>query len=161
MRRRFIILPLFTASLGAAMFEQIIVQSDRVIVREEKGSMYRPLKTYVKGDALDVVSRDGTWLRVKTDAGEGWAYAAAAGLTSSTKFDAAGVAIDAAGGDARATEFQAGAAAKGLDPFSYASSKSYDAASLKRLESMRQSITYEQWSAFVKEGKLKTKGAMK
>ena len=58
----------------AALAETLYVQNEKADIREGKGAFFPVVYTVSKAEALTVVQREGSWLKVDTPNGPGWIY---------------------------------------------------------------------------------------
>lgn len=137
---------LVTAAYAA---EMVLVQRDEVKIRDRQGgSSAKVVATVPAGTQLEVLQRDGKWLKVKTSAGEGWVLENALTPRSTTTTNQMEQIVSGAG----TADAEAGAASKGLDAEEYAQAHGYDMHGLDLMEAMRSQISAEQLAAFQKEG---------
>jgi hypothetical protein len=154
--RKFIPATAFACGIGVAASnaaaDQVFVQKPSVVVREDKGNLYKEVATVPKGTPLTVLERDGHWLRVKAPSGgEGWVFDAA--VTAKKSGPGLG---DVLGSNADAGAAAPGAAGKGMEPESiaYADTKHLDRAPLERLVAARKALDPEDVKRFMAEGKV-------
>jgi hypothetical protein len=140
----------------SALAEDCYVKQNSVVIRAGKGSAYEEVGTARKGDKLQVLAREGSWLKVKAGGGkEGYVFQTA---VSDTNPGGGGLGADlgrmfsgASGGNAASS----GEAGKGLgESLDYARSHGMSPAGLERLIALRKTVTGRDWEAFTAEGKV-------
>jgi uncharacterized protein YgiM (DUF1202 family) len=141
----------------SAFAESVWVKSEVVELRAGKGSAYAPVAKVKKGTELNVIQREGNWIKVAIPAGkevtatEGYIFE---GATSLKKVGSGGnmfSGLSGAGGD-----ISTAAAAKGLNPAanSYAEGKHMSPAPLDNLIAARWRINPREHERFMAEGRL-------
>lgn len=135
--------------VGQAVAESLWVKSERVEIRSGKGAVFPVVGTAAKGAELNVVSREGKWIKVKVGEAEGYVYENA---LSASKV--AGGNNLLAGVGAQAASMTTGSASKGLQPEAetYASAKGFSPAPLNNLIAACKAIDPKEWQAFTAEG---------
>jgi uncharacterized protein YgiM (DUF1202 family) len=139
---------------GAVAAEEVWVKRMSLPIREGQGAAFATVATAVKGDKLQVVERDGKWLKVQLGDKQGYVYEDS---ISAREVKAGGDELRAAlGGGSETSALAADAAAKGLQPETeaYTKSKNLNSASLEKMIARRKSVTGEQWTAFTADGKV-------
>ncbi|MEW6267421.1 MAG: SH3 domain-containing protein [Thermodesulfobacteriota bacterium] len=59
---------------GLAWAETLYVQRNSVEIKQGQGAFYPTIHTAKKGEALEVVAKEGGWVQVKTPKGLGWVF---------------------------------------------------------------------------------------
>jgi len=134
--------------------EDVFVKQNSVVIRAGKGSAYEEVATAKKGDKLEIVAREGSWLKVKSGGREGYVFQTAVADTKpGGDFGAdLGKAFSNASGGNTASSGEAG---KGLgESLEYARSKGMSPAGLDRMIALRKTVTGKDWEAFTAEGKV-------
>jgi hypothetical protein len=146
-------LALFAAAAGLAWAaQQIVVKVSELQIQGSVTGFARPVALVKKGQTLQVISRQGDWLRVRTPGGqEGFVKEAAVterSLAPSTTFNLPG--------DARSSGPEASAATKGLEPqaVEFANVKGYRTDRVEGMIQTYQLITPEEFERFLAEGGL-------
>lgn len=136
----------------AALAEDVFVKQATVIVRDGKGSAYDEVGKVKKGDKLQVVGREGPWIKVNLGSREGWVYETAVADSKPGGDLGAGLG-KMLGGNSQASSQSDAAAGKGFgEALKWADSKHMSRAGLQRMYAIRKSVTGKEWEAFAKEG---------
>lgn len=154
-RSRFV--PVCLAVLAAAggiawTVQRIVVKVPELQIRRSVTGFGGSVAVAREGEALDVVAREGDWLRVRTGRGEvGFIKEAAVtkrSLKPATTFNLPG--------DTRAGIINPAAATKGLEEeaLDFASSRNYRTDGVERMMQTHKTITPEEFEQFLAEGGL-------
>ena len=136
--------------------EDVFVKQAAVPVRAGKGSAYDEVATVKKGDKLQVVAREGDWLKVRANGKEGYVFKTAI----DTKNPSGGGKL---GGDlgrmfsgaSGGSTASSGAAGKGLgESLQYARTNGMSPAGLDRMIAMNKALNAPEWEAFMTQGKV-------
>ena len=132
--------------------EQATVQRPSAEVLDAKGSAGDVVETVPLNANLEVLGREGVWVRVRTPSGK-VGYVANAVLVKS----AGAPDLSAITGGSNTTGTQAGAAGRGWDPDveSYVSSNNLNRRGLERMEAMRAACRGKPTKEFQNAGKLR------
>lgn len=145
---------LVLSAAGVAVAESIWVSAEQVDIRDGKTALDNLVETVKKGTELQVIGREGRYVKVKTPKGrEGYVFANA---TSNQRVGGGGNIFQAMGAGTDAGELGSGAAAKGLNPEAnqYAAQKGIDRKGFDDLIAMRKAIKPAELKAFMAEGKV-------
>jgi hypothetical protein len=132
--------------------QQVVVKVSEVQIRRSTTSFGGTAAVAQKNETLEVIARQGDWLKVRTAGGqEGFVKEAALTgrtLSPSTTFNVAG--------DARAGAVDPTAATKGMEPaaLDFARAKSYRTDGVERMIQTHKSVTPEEFEAWLAEGGL-------
>jgi hypothetical protein len=135
---------------GIVVAEQLVVAVDELVVRSGKGSMYPPVATLSQKDKFEALEHQPNgWLRVKAGDQEGFVKETA--LTPRKVSNLSGAA-----GSAQASDVNASAAARGLDPntIKYATTKGMKTDGYFKMLENRNAVVGEPWLKFTDAGKV-------
>lgn len=165
---------LFGALANPAAAEEKVVKRAELIIREGKGSLYKPVVTLHRGDVVNVVGRDPTnarWLQVQVNGQTGWVYEDAlearnvtvaqgnrSGFGGSGASVGANAAASSSGFEGGLAPTELSIAGAGWDARQYAQKRSLNAAGLQAILNARQSITGPELEAFQSQGKVGSAG---
>ena len=146
---------LFAAAVvGAAAVvaaEQATVERPRAEIRDLKGSAGVVIETVPRGGSLEVLAKEGHWLKVRTASGK-------VGFVPEAVRQSGGAAPDASNvsGSAAVSPTEAAAAGRGLDREVevYANSKGLSTDGLQRMESWRRGALGQPLRNFEQQGGL-------
>lgn len=137
---------------AAAWAEDVWVQSKLVVVRANKGPAYAEVATVKKGDKLNVVAREGAWIKVSVGGKEGFIPAKAisntqiAGDMDLSMFKANTARVDTSN------------AGKGVSETAqkFAQGRGMSHAAVEQLEKFRDAIrdNPREWEAFMQQGRV-------
>lgn len=149
-------LPLVTLLLTTPSFaEDVFVKQSAAVVRAGKGSAYEEVVTVRKGDKLQVVAREGSWLKVRAGGREGYVFQTAVDTAKPAGDLGAdlGRMFSGASGGTAASSANAG---RGLKDGAvlYARANGMNTAGLDRMLAFRKSVTGRDWESFTTEGKV-------
>jgi SH3 domain-containing protein len=154
MNRRIVLALTMVALSAPVLAEDLFVKQNSVVIRAGKGSAYEEVTTAKKGDKLELISREGSWLKVKSGGREGYVFQAAvtdAKPAGDLGADLGKMFSGASGGNTASS----GEAGKGLgESLDYARSKGMSPAGLDRMIALRKTVTGKDWEAFTAEGKV-------
>jgi uncharacterized protein YraI len=145
------------ALLGASVVlaEDVVVQSQRVVVRAGKGSMFPPVGEAAKDSRLTVVGREeGGWLVVKIGDKQGYVKESALAPRQAGSLSGISTAANAVSGNDSSIGVTAAARGIGDDAKQYAATKNYNTAPLQQMTATRDRVAGERWIAFTAEGKV-------
>jgi len=146
-------LVLLLAGGGVAVAaEQIVVRVSAVQVRASKSGFGGIVGTLKQNDKVEVIAREGDWLKVRTPSGgEGYVKEGALSARSLAPAPAA-----FATGDARSSGAAASLATKGLEQgaLDYAASRNFRTDGVETMITTHRSITPEEFERFEQEGKV-------
>ena len=137
-------------STTAALAEDVVVKQPAVSVLSGKTARSGKVAQLSAGDKVQVLGREGSWLRVKVGDKEGYLHENSVGRGEG----GIGAAIGGAGKGLASVTGQRGlsdaAAGKGLDESAaaWAGSKSMNTAGLERMIAMRNSVSEPDWQQF-------------
>jgi hypothetical protein len=140
------------SAAGVAVAETIWVSAGQVDVRDGKTALNERVDTVKKGDQLEVLAREGRFVKVKTPSGkEGYVF-----VNATSNQRVGGEAFAALRGPVDAGEAQSGGAIKGLNPEAnaYAAEKGIDRKGFDDLIDMRKNLKPAELQAFMDEGKV-------
>jgi uncharacterized protein YgiM (DUF1202 family) len=155
-------------AVPASAEERVAKRSD-VVIREGKGSIYKPVATLRRGDSVNVVGKDDAnprWLKVEVNGKAGWVYEdalesrsamAARGprsgfANSGASAGAEGLAASSVGIDGDGREFTLAGA--GWDARRYAQQKNLNTTGLQAVTNARQALSGQELEAFQSQGKV-------
>jgi uncharacterized protein YraI len=132
--------------------EEVWVKRPELDVRAGKGAAFETVATVKKGQKLEVVAREGTWVKVKVGDREG--YVSENSLSDKKVSGGGGISAFAGGPDTSGATASAGA--KGLDDMAekYAADKGMDPKRVDEMIARTKAITGEEWAQFTREGKV-------
>ncbi|HSI35979.1 MAG: SH3 domain-containing protein [Phycisphaerae bacterium] len=137
---------------GSALAEDVFVKQSRVVVREGKGAAYDEVTTVAKGDRLQVVGREGPWIKVRAKGREGYVFESAVADQKPGEDLGAGLS-KMLGGNAQASSASDAAAGKGLgEALDLAKSRGQSTAGLQKMKAIRKSVSGKDWEQFTREG---------
>ncbi len=141
------------AGAGVASAEEVFVKQTSIVIRAGKGAAYDEVGKAVKGDKLQIIAREGKWLKVKTNSGEGYVFETAVAETKpGDDMSGIGKMLGGASGSSTASDAAAG---KGFgESLDWAKSKRMSPAGLNRMIALRKSVTGKDWEQFTDEGKV-------
>lgn len=154
-RRAAIFAGLLVLGAGVAIAEQAIVQSESVVIRSGKGSMYPPVVEVRKNGSIEVIERQtGGWLRVKVGDKEGFLREDALKPRNPGMFSGASQVANTVSGNN--PDAGAVAAGRGIqdDAIAYASQHNYNTAALQSMIASRDRVVGQRWVQFTTEGKV-------
>jgi hypothetical protein len=139
-----------------ALAETLFVQSDATPVRTAADPASETLAELTKGTQVEVVAREGYWVKVKAGDREGYVYGESLGAAAPP---AAGAALGGLGSVLKGSEpsdLSASAAASGLqaDTEKVASAKKMDTSAVRWMERNRAAIRSEEIAAFAAAGQV-------
>jgi hypothetical protein len=135
---------------GLAIAEQVLVQVPTLEVRQGKGSFEPAVASVHQNDKLDVVAKDGNWLRVRTADGK-------EGFVKVTALTSRGVAAGGTGvgNNALVGGSDAGLAGRGglsQEGQAYANNKHYNTAEFLKAQRINAAVTPEATRGFQQQG---------
>jgi hypothetical protein len=137
------------AAAAVVVAEQATVQRPSAEVLDAKGSAGEVIETVPLNASLEVLGREGVWVRVRTPDGKVGYVASAVLVKSAGAPDLSGIT-----GGSSVSPTETGAAGRGWDKEveSYASSKNLDRSGLQRMEAMRNACRGNVLKDFKKSG---------
>lgn len=138
--------------VSVAVAEEVWVKRPELNVRAGKGAAFETVATVKKGQKLEVIAREGTWVKVKVGDTEG--YVSQNSLSDKKVSGGGGLSTFAGGPDTSGATASAGA--KGLDEMAeqYAAAKGMDPKRVDEMIARTKAITGEEWAAFTREGQV-------
>jgi len=128
-----------------AFAEDVYVKLPTANVLSGKGAGTDHLAQLKQGDKLQVIGREGSWIKVKAGDTEGYVHQ---NSVSDTK-----VTVRKGSGNSDSSAGTAVAAGKGLgESLAYAKSKGSSTAGLERMIELRKTVTGSEWQSFIVEG---------
>lgn len=148
---------LLAAVCIAAAAETVYVQTASVAIRQEMSSLGREVVRVRRGASLQVLERQGVWLKVQFTDNKGQTYIGycmASALSPKPVEDGVFESLGSGGGDADVPS--ASLAGKGLlaEAETYATSKNLNPAAANKMVEIRNSLTPEMLRAFQQQGKV-------
>lgn len=153
---------------GTVLGEEKSVKRAELIVREGKGSIYKPVATLHRGDVVNVVGRDdknSRWLKVDVGGKTGWVYedtlesralasgGGRAGMLDASATPSANTAAASSVGLVSETG-EVTLRGEGWDSRAFAQKNGLNASGVQGLMSTRQALTPQQVDAFMSQGKV-------
>jgi hypothetical protein len=154
-RRAAVLAGLLVLGTGVAIAEQLVVQSESVVVRSGKGSMYPPVGEIRKNASIEVLERQaGGWLRVKVGDKEGFLREESLKPRDNRSLSGVTQITNAVSGNN--PDASAVAAGRGIenDAMVYASQHNYNTAALQSMIASRDRVVGQRWIQFTTEGKV-------
>ncbi len=151
-----------TACLGLALVgalttwglaEEVFVKSPKASVRAGKGPAHEEVASVKQGQPLEVIKRDGKWIKVRVAGKEGYIFENTVSAEKVSESNSDLSAFLKAGKASAATD---ALAAKGIDEEAekWARAGSMDSAPLKKLMEETKKISGAEWEAFAADGKV-------
>jgi uncharacterized protein YraI len=134
--------------------EDVFVKQPSVTVRAGKGAVYEEVATVKKGDRLNVIAREGKWLKVKVGPREGYVFETAVSGQPTGGDSGGGLSrlMGAGSGTSAASDTAAG---RGLgESLVWARSNNMDPSGLNRMLAARKRVTPQEWEKFTADGKV-------
>lgn len=150
-KRRWLIAAGLLSIAVTASAETVYVKLPVANVLAGKGAGTDRIAQLKKGDKLEVLGKEGSWLKVKVEGKEGYVHQNSVS-SSSTGNDSGGLSKLLGGGSAASAESSA-EAGRGLgESLAFARSKGMSPAGLDRMLALRKTVTGSEWTAFTAEG---------
>lgn len=135
---------------AAASAEDVYVKLPVANILAGKSAGTEHIAQVKKGEKLQVIAKEGSWLKVKAGDKEGYVHQNS--VSSSASGDSGGLSklLNGGSGSSGASSAEAG---KGLgESLAYARSKGMSTAGLDRMIELRKTIRGSDWTEFTKEG---------
>lgn len=148
--KRWLIAAGVLAVAAAASAEDVYVKLPVANILAGKSAGTEHIAQVKKGDKLQVLAKEGSWLKVKAGDKEGYVFQNS--VSSSASGDNGGLSKLLNGGSGASAQ-TSGAAAKGVgESLAFAKSKGMSPAGLDRMIELRKAITANDWTEFTNQG---------
>ena len=138
-------------SSSAALAEDATIRYDNAKVRTGKSAGFDTVATLKKGEKVQVLAHEGSWVKVNANGKQGWIGVNSLGDAKGKGFfEGAGELAAGASGSSSASA--AGAGKGGLPSEQWAQSKNLSHAGLDRMIALRQTIQGSEFEKFTDEG---------
>jgi len=136
---------------AAASAEDVYVKLPVANILAGKSAGTEHIMQVKKGDKLQVLAKEGSWLKVKAGDKEGYVFQNSVSTSATGKNDKGLFnVLNGGSGSSAATDVEA---AKGVgESLAYARSKGMSPAGLDRMIELRKSITTNDWTEFTNQG---------
>jgi uncharacterized protein YgiM (DUF1202 family) len=135
---------------AAASAEDVYVKLPVANILAGKSAGTEHIAQVKKGDKLQVIAKEGSWLKVKAGEKEGYVFKNSVSDTATSKDDKGFLNVLGGSSASAATNAEAG---KGVgESLAFARSKGMSTAGLDRMIQLRKSITASDWATFTSEG---------
>src|SRR5687768_3633554 len=139
---------------AVALAEEVWVKRPELDVRHAPSAAGNVVATVKKGQRLEVIGREGAWVKVKVGDVEG--YVSQNSLSEKKVGGGGGINLSAVAGGPDTSGATASAGAKGLDDMAekYAAAKGMDPKRVDEMIARTKSITADELAAFTREGQV-------
>ncbi len=135
---------------NSALAEDVYVKLPTANVLAGKSAGTDHLLKLQRGEKLQLIAREGSWLKVKSGNTEGYVHQNS--VSTSQEADTSGLSKALAGGSNASGASSAAAGRGDFKALEYANSKGMSPAGLQRMIALRQSVTGSEYTKFTAEG---------
>lgn len=149
-RARWLIASSLLCAAGVALAEDVYVKMPVANILAGKGAGTDHIAQVKKGEKLQVVGHEGSWVKVKVGDKVGYVHENSVSASATSGDNGLGKLLAGASGSSSASSAEAG---RGVgESLKYASSRGMSPAGLNRMIALRKTVTGSDWTQFTIEG---------